>query len=203
MLIAAKDKGEIRKVKAQLSEEFEMKDLGPAKKILGIEILRNRKQSAKPVSTPLVAHFRLSSALSPQLDNEIEYMSHVPYSSAVEYLIYAMVCSGTTDVCLRFGRTRDGVIGFVDVDFAGNLNRRRSLTGYVFTIGGCAIIWKATLQTTVALSTTEAEYIAITVTCKKAICLKGLFNELNEDLQISTVFCDSQCNLPYKRSNVS
>ncbi|KAG8481121.1 hypothetical protein CXB51_025897 [Gossypium anomalum] len=209
MLIAAKDKGEIRKVKAQLSEEFEMKDLGPTKKILGIEILRDRKtsklylsqkgyiekvlcrfnmQSAKPVSTSLAAHFRLSSVLSPQSDDEIEYMSHVPYSSAVGSLMYAMVCSrpdlsyavsavsryvvnpnkehwkavqwilkylrGTTDVCLQFGRTEDGVIGYVDADFARDLDRRRSLTGYVFTIGGCAISWKATLQTTVALSTT-------------------------------------------------
>ncbi|KAG8498939.1 hypothetical protein CXB51_005359 [Gossypium anomalum] len=231
MLIAAKDKGEIRKVKAQLSEEFEMKDLGPAKKILGMEILRDRKnkfnmRSAKPVSTPLAAHFRLSSALSPQSDDEIEYMSHVPYSSAVGSLMYAMVCSrpdlsyavsavsrymanpgkehwkavqwilrylrGTTDVCLQFGRTEDGVIGYVDADFAGDLDRRRSLTGYVFTIGGCAISWKATLQTTVALSTTEAEYMAITEACKEAIWLKGLFSELNEDLQISIVFCDSQ-----------
>ncbi|KAG8471931.1 hypothetical protein CXB51_036977 [Gossypium anomalum] len=111
ILIAAKDKGEIRKVKAQLSEEFEMKDLGPAKKILGVEILRDRKisklylsqkgyiekvlcrfnmQSAKPVSTPLAAHFRLSSALSPQSDDEIEYISHVPYSSAVGSLIIAI-----------------------------------------------------------------------------------------------------------------
>ncbi|KAG8499626.1 hypothetical protein CXB51_006086 [Gossypium anomalum] len=247
MLIAAKDKGEIRKVKAQLSEEFEMKDLGPAKKILGMEILRDRKasklylsqkgyiekllcrfnmRSAKPVSTPLAAHFRLSSALSPQSDDEIEYMSHVPYSSAVGSLMYAMVYSlpdlsyavsavsrymanpgkehwkavqwilrylrGTTDVCLQFGRTEDGVIGYVDADFAGDLDRRRSLTGYVFTIGGCAISWKATLQTTVALSTTEAEYMAITEACKEAIWLKGLFSELNEDLQISTVFYDSQ-----------
>ncbi|KAG8473502.1 hypothetical protein CXB51_035665 [Gossypium anomalum] len=247
MLIAAKDKGKIRKVKAQLSEEFEMKYLGPAKKILGMEILRDRKasklylsqkgyiekvlcrfnmQSAKPVSTPLAAHFRLSSALSPQSDDEIEYMSHVPYSSAVGSLMYAMVCSrpdlsyavstvsrymanpgkehwkvvqwilrylrGTTDVCLQFGRTKDGVIGYVDADFAGDLDRRRSLTGYVFTIGGCAISWKATLQTTVALSTTEAEYMVITEACKEAIWLKGLFSELNEYLQINTVFCDSQ-----------
>ncbi|KAG8481237.1 hypothetical protein CXB51_026062 [Gossypium anomalum] len=146
-------------------------------------------------------HFRLSSALSPQSDDEIEYMSHVPYSSAVGSLMYAMVCSrpdlsyavsavsrymanpgkehwkavqwilrylrGTTDVCLQFGRTEDGVIGYVDADFAGDLDRRRSLTGYVFTIGGCAISWKATLQTTVALSTTEAEYMAITEACKE------------------------------------
>ncbi|KAG8472156.1 hypothetical protein CXB51_036420 [Gossypium anomalum] len=215
MLIAAKDKGEIRKVKAQLSEEFEMKDLGPAKKILGMEILRDRKtsklylsqkgyiekllcrfnmRSAKPVSTPLAAHFRLSSTLSPQSDDEIEYMSHVPYSSAVGSLMYAMVCSrpDLSYAVSAFGRTEDGVIGYVDADFAGDLDRRRSLTGYVFTIGGCAISWKATLQTTVALSTTEAEYMAITEACKEAIWLKGLFSELNEDLQISTVFCDSQ-----------
>ena len=50
-------------------------------------------QSAKPVSTPLAAHFRLSSALSPQSDDEIEYMSHVPYSTTVGSLMYAMVCS--------------------------------------------------------------------------------------------------------------
>ncbi|KAG8496528.1 hypothetical protein CXB51_007650 [Gossypium anomalum] len=100
---------------------------------------------------------------------------------------------GITDVYLQFGRTRDGVIGYVDADFARDLDRRRSLTGYVFTIEGCAISWKATLQTTVILSTTEAEYMAITEACKEAIWLKGLFSELNEDLQISTIFCDNQC----------
>ncbi|KAA3467556.1 Integrase, catalytic core [Gossypium australe] len=81
MLIATKDKGEIRKVKVQLSKEFEMKDLGVANKILGIEILRDRKacklylilyrfsmQSAKLVSTSLAANFILSSTLSPQSD---------------------------------------------------------------------------------------------------------------------------------------
>ncbi|KAG8498844.1 hypothetical protein CXB51_005680 [Gossypium anomalum] len=158
---------------------------------------RFNMRSAKPVSTPLAAHFRLSSALCPQSDDEIEYMSHVPYSSAVGSLMYAMVCSRpdlsyVVSAVSRYMANPDGVIGYVDADFAGDLDRRRSLTCYVFTIGGCAISWKATLQTTVALSTTEAEYMAITEACKEAIWLKGLFSELNEDLQISTVFCDSQ-----------
>ncbi|KAG8502824.1 hypothetical protein CXB51_000466 [Gossypium anomalum] len=200
MLIAAKDKGEIREVKAQLSQEFEMKDLGPAKKILGMEILKDRRasklylsqkgyiekvlcrfnmQSAKPVSTPLAAHFGFSSALSPQSDDEIKYMSHVPYSSAVGSLMYAM-----------FGRTKDGVIRYVDADFARDLDRRRSLTGYVFTIGGCAISWKAILQTTVTLSTTEAEFMEITEAFKP---LRGFMEEVENLFAIKKLFIENLC----------
>ena len=50
-------------------------------------------QNAKPVTTLLTAHFILSSALCPQLDEEVDYMSRVPYSSDVGSLMYAMVCS--------------------------------------------------------------------------------------------------------------
>ncbi|PHU02409.1 Retrovirus-related Pol polyprotein from transposon TNT 1-94 [Capsicum chinense] len=186
---------------------------------------RFNMQNAKPVSTPLVTHFKLSATLSPKIDDECDYMSRVPYSSAVGSLMYAMVYSqsdlsyvvsavsrymvnpgkehwkavqrifrylhGSANVYLQFGQNRDGLIGYVDSGFAGD-HDKRSLAGYVFTIGGCAISWKATLQTTVALSTTEAEYMAITEAFKEAIWLKGLFGELSKDLQITTVFCDSQ-----------
>ena len=88
--------------------------MGAAKKNLGVEIIRDRKSGmlylsqrdyiekvlrrfnmhdAKLVSTPLAAHFRLCSALCPVSDDDIEYMSRVPYSSAVGSLMYAMVCS--------------------------------------------------------------------------------------------------------------
>jgi ATP-binding cassette subfamily B (MDR/TAP) protein 1 len=49
--------------------------------------------NAKLVSTPLVAHFRLSLDLCPESDNKIGYMSRVPYSNAVGSLMYAIVCS--------------------------------------------------------------------------------------------------------------
>ena len=52
----------------------------------------------------------------------------------------------------------------------------------MFTIRGCAISWEATLQSAVALSTTEVEYMAVTEACKEAIWLKGLFGELSEKL---------------------
>ncbi|KAG8491299.1 hypothetical protein CXB51_014566 [Gossypium anomalum] len=205
ILIAAKDKGEIKKIKAQLSEEFEMKYLGSTRKILGMEFIRGRKlsklylsqrgyiekvlcrfnmQSAKLVKTPLTAHFRLSSALSPQSDDEIECMLHVPYSSTVGSLMYAMVCSrlDLSYAVSAFGRTRDGVIGYVDADFAGDLDRRGSITA--------------------ALSTTEAEYMTITEACKEAIWLKRLFSELNEELQINKVFCDNQSDIFFTKDQM-
>ena len=49
--------------------------------------------NAKPVTTPLAAHFRLSSTICPQLDEEVDYMSKVSYFSVVGSLMYAMVCS--------------------------------------------------------------------------------------------------------------
>jgi hypothetical protein len=51
---------------------------------------------------------------------------------------------GTSKACLKFGRTGGG--GYVDSNYAADLDKRRSLTGYVFTVGGCAVSWKATLQ---------------------------------------------------------
>ena len=55
----------------------------------------------------------------------------------------------------------------MDSDFSScDLDKRRSLTGYVFTVGGCAMSWRATLQPVVAQSTTEAEYMAIAEACK-------------------------------------
>jgi ATP-binding cassette subfamily B (MDR/TAP) protein 1 len=72
----------------------------------------------------------------------------------------------TSKARLQFGHSKIGLVGYVDSDYAGDLDKRRSLTGYVFTIGGCAVSWKASLQANVALSTTEAEYMAIYEACK-------------------------------------
>jgi hypothetical protein len=93
---------------------------------------------------------------------------------------------------LKFGRTGVGLVGYVDSDYATDLDKRRSLIGYVFTVGGCAVSWKATLQDVPAQSTTEAEYMAINEACKEAVQLKGLVVELCGDDSCIKLFCDSQ-----------
>lgn len=252
MLIASKDKTLINKLKSQLSREFEMKDLGAAKKILGMEmeILRDRKAgklylsqghylekvlarfnmgNCKAVSTPLAAHFKLSADCCPTTEEDIERMSHVPYASAVDSLMYAMVCTrpdlsyvvsvvsrymhnpgkdhweavkwilryvkGTAGKGLVFDRaktTTGNVVGFVDSDYAEDLDRRRSISGYIFTLCGGAISWKASLQSIASLSTTEAEYVAATEGVKEATWLRGLVTELGVPQDATVVFSDSQ-----------
>jgi len=63
--------------------------------------------------------------------------------------------------------------GYVDSDFGGDLDKRKFLTGYVFTLGGCVISWKSTLQSPDALSSREVDYMTITEAIKKAIWLKA------------------------------
>eukprot|EP00253_Pinus_taeda_P022718 PITA_22718 len=89
----------------------------------------------------------------------------------------------------------------------GDLDKRRSTLGYVFTLAGGAISWMSKLQNIVALSTTEAEYIAAPHACKEAIWLKGLFGEFGRLQDNIKLFCDSQSathlakNLAYHRKS--
>ena len=61
------------------------------------------------------------------------------------------------------------VLDYVDSDYAGDFDKQRSITGYLFTMAGEPVCWRSTLQSTVALSTTEAEYMTVTEAFKEAI----------------------------------
>jgi len=66
---------------------------------------------------------------------------------------------GTLQFKLRFGGLApQGLVGYCNADWAGDLEDKRSTTGFVFIMGGGAISWSSKQQPTIALSTTEAEY---------------------------------------------
>ncbi|KAL0438177.1 UNVERIFIED_CONTAM: Retrovirus-related Pol polyprotein from transposon TNT 1-94 [Sesamum latifolium] len=104
----------IENLQNDLRKTFEMKDLGNAKKILGMTIDRDRKTSsiflnqkayvisvlekfsminAKSSSVPLATHFQLSKDQSPKSDSEKKHMEKVPYSNVIGYVMYLMVCT--------------------------------------------------------------------------------------------------------------
>lgn len=248
MLIASKDLSKIKELKENLKNRFEMKDLGAASRILGMDIIRDRKSGwvklcqrsyleqvlrtfnmseAKAVVTPTGAQYKLRSLNEEELRTERELMSEIPYASAVGSLMYAMVGSrpdlgyavglvsrymgnpgrihweavklimkylaGASSFCLNFTKSSNfRVEGFCDADYASDLDRRRSVTGYVFQVGGNTISWRSGLQHIVALSTTESEYMALTEAVKEAIWLKGFCGDLGFQQENVKVFCDSQ-----------
>ena len=81
---------------------------------------------------------------------------------------------------------------YVDTDYAGDLDQRRSTTGYVFTVAECVISWKAELQNTIALSTVEAKYMAAVEASKEALWLRELVETFSIIQDSVRVHCDSQ-----------
>ena len=171
-----------------------MKHLGPANKILGMQIHRDRNNrkiwfsqknyskkilrhfsmhDCKLIFTPLLVNFQLSSSMCPNNEAERKEMSRVPYATAVGSLMLAMICTrpdiaqavgavsrymanpsgeywiavkkilryirGISDVALCNGGSEFTVRGYINSDFAGDIDKRKSTTGNVFTFAGGAV----------------------------------------------------------------
>ena len=118
---------------------------------------------------------------------------------ALKWLLRSL--KGTSNVCLKFGKSSSGLVGYCDSDYAGDLDTRKSTSGNVFTLGGMAVNWQSSLQSVVTMSTTEAEYIAIAESFKEAKWLKGLVGEMCPEMSLVRVHCDSEkCNSLSKKS---
>lgn len=160
----------------------------------------------KPKSTPLTAGVVLSTSEGEPLDtDQFHYSSLVgsllylsictrpDISHAVGALSRHMIkpttthwnaakgvlryLYGTSDFGLHFGTGAPGVLGYCDSDYAADLDTRRSTTAYVFLLHGGTISWCSRRQPTVAVSTTEAEYMAAAAAVKEALWLRSLLTE--------------------------
>ena len=110
---------------------------------------------------------------------------------------------GATGRCLTFTKnSKFSIEGFCDSDYATDLDRRRSVTGYVFQVWGNTISWKSGLQDVVALSTTEAEYMALTAAAKEALWLRRLCKELGFEQESVKINCDSQSAIALAKNHV-
>ena len=82
---------------------------------------------------------------------------------------------------------------FCDADWASDTTNRKSVSGYVITMAGGAVSWSLKKQTSVALSTAKAEYMAATYVAKQVLWQRSLFTELDFDIPTtSTIFTDNQ-----------
>ncbi|XP_057806168.1 secreted RxLR effector protein 161-like [Salvia miltiorrhiza] len=109
---------------------------------------------------------------------------------------------GSADKALLFERnveySGDPIVGFTDSDYAANEDNRRSQSGYIFTLFGSAVSWKSSLQHVVALSTTEAEYMAVTEAVKEALWLKGIVSDFGIEQKSHQTFHERSKHISVK-----
>ncbi|KAG6590647.1 Gag-Pol polyprotein [Phytophthora cinnamomi] len=197
LILASNDDELMESTKRALSKRFEMTDLGELTYFLGMEIkndlesgkvtMRQTKflksilskfgmQDSKPVKTPQDPGLKLTKNMCEGGCKHEDTMKNVPYRSAVGALMYLMVAT-RPDLAAAVGVLSQFA---ADPYWAGDIESRRSTSGYAFMMNGGCISWRSKKQRTVALSSTEAEYMALSEATQEAVWLKVFLRELGE-----------------------
>ncbi len=100
--------------------------------------------------------------------------------------------NGSKNVGIKYESCGQELIGYVDADWGNCKVTRRSVSGYIFIHRSGAISWRAKMQSTVALSSTEAEYISLSAGICEVMWLLELFKELGIEKRTVTLMEDNQ-----------
>jgi hypothetical protein len=229
--------------KAYLGTHLQIHDLGPVKRLLGMEVRRDQARrrlsltqaaysalvlrrfgmaDCKAGGTPIPAGFdahaqgeplaeqanyrelvgclmHLASCTRPDIAAAVGLLSRyngkatgVQWTAAMHVLRYVR---GSVGLGLVF-RAGEGVnvpAVYCDASYASDPNSRRSTTGFAILLNGAVVAWGSKLQTGVALSATEAEYVAVGYACKVVVYVRRLLGDLGIDVRAPTVvFEDNQ-----------
>lgn len=177
--------------------------------------VRLSKEEGKPLDTDRYGYSQLVGSLMyiavctrPDIAQSVgalaRYMSApttVHWNAAKGVLRYL---AGSKDFGIYFGGgNKPGLQMYCDSDYAGDVDTRRSTTGYVCTLNGGAISWSSRRQQTVAASTTEAEYMAAADTVKEALWLRKLMTDLGYQLGTITIQADNQSTMKLLKNPVN
>ena len=217
-----------------LHEGYNMKELGPTSKFLGVQVERNRTAGtvsihqtqyidemleemnmleAKSKTTPWATGTILSKDQQPTTKEEFDEMKSTPYINAVGKLLHLArwtrpdvswiagklakynsnpgqahwkaakrvfrYLKHTRDFKIVYGSDPSNeLIGYYDADMAGCADTRRSTSGSVLIFSGGPIAWRSKLQTLTALSTQNAEYVALCAATTMVIPLRQILQDL-------------------------
>ena len=255
IILAGNSQQAIAKVKADLGECFQVKDMGELHYFLGVSVKQNidtgkiwigqpsfaqpvlKKfglENCKPAATPVATGAKLLKATE-----DSELFDATLYQSAVGMLLYlsgwtrpditfavsnvARFCSkptkehwvavkrilrylkGTMNHGLLYTKNDESdnkaMIGYSDADWAGDANDRKSTSGYMFMVSGAPVSWKSKKQTCVALSTAEAEYVALSQATQEVTWLRELFKDLhNKQTDPTIIYEDNQAAISIAES---
>ena len=99
---------------------------------------------------------------------------------------------GTSHYFLCFGHDKTVLEGFTDADMAGDMDTRKSTTGYLYTFVGATVSWVSRLQRIAALSITKVDYIATIEACKEMLWMQRFLGEIGIKQDKYVLYYDSQ-----------
>eukprot|EP00253_Pinus_taeda_P031971 PITA_31971 len=211
MIITGNAHDLIKGIKRLMAQVFEMKDLGSLHYCLGLEVFKDTRQTfltrgkyarnllekfgmdwCRSTARPLQQNLKLSS------DDGTKEVDATLYRKLVGNLIYLTTTrpdlAYSVSVLSQF--MSKPLESFSDSDWAGNLDDRRSITGYAFNRGSGVIAWSSKKQSTVALSSCEAEYQALCAATCEAIWLRRLLKYAGkEQKQPTSIKSDNQSTI--------
>lgn len=133
----------------------------------------------------------------PDIAHAVNYLSQFNTCHNTEHWTAAKrvlrYLKGTKSLSIKYSRkVKTNIEGFADADHAGDKDRK-SYSGFVFLCQGGAISWESKKQRTVALSTAEAEYVALSEATREAVFLQRFMAEMKEESEkIINIYSDSQ-----------
>ena len=152
----------------------------------------------------------LTSATRPDIARSVNYFAQFLEKPQVRHcnLLKRVLryLQATPTHCLWYPTTDNemDLTGYADADWASGRTDRRSRTGYIFFLGKCCISWMSRRQPTVALSTTEAEYMAASHAAREAAWFRNLLTEMKIDISTPTVvFEDNQSTIKLTENPVN
>eukprot|EP01038_Epipyxis_sp_PR26KG_P014695 gene14695-19743_t len=139
-------------------------------------------QVAKYSSAPKMAHLNACKRILRYLVGTMDFGIYYSTKAAMDCVKKDSLPTGYFRGSHLASDARFGMDGYVDADFANDLDTRRSVTGYVFMLAGGPISWQSRAQVSTALSTMEAEYMAASAATQEALWLRMILEELGISL---------------------
>ena len=112
---------------------------------------------------------------------------------------------GTSSLGINYTKSGKEHHAYVDSDWGGNIDNRRSCTGLILTLAGGPISWKCKLQKSVALSSMEAEYMALSEVVKEVIYTRRLLTHMKDGAYMdkpTCISCDNQSAIKFSKNSI-
>lgn len=186
-------------------------------------IKRFEMENSKPLSTPMESNLQLSKHGCSIDDRSVEvpykqaigsliYLSKgtrpdisyavnklASYADSVKSSHWSGVkrifryLKSSSDLGLYYKANDNSIISFSDSDFAGDIDTKKSTSGILLLVNGAPVGWRSSKQTTVATSTTNAEFISASLATSEIICARQFLSELCKvNIEPTVLYIDNQ-----------